>query len=990
MPVAAPDAPQLTPEQIVQIRRWARRVGSNGDERLRQASRAIVRLADEAERHRAGAAADESWDWDEAPAPPRALTPDEIAEARAFADRIATNGAGSELRAAARAIGLLCDELDSLNGGSAGTAAAGAPPGRRVGRLRGDRLRRGPRSPLVIAAVVAAVGLTLVAFVVLRALAPDLDAQGPAQGVLISKEGLKELSFSIAGDANTLESATWTIDGEKPAARPKLVEGRVVLRPTELVDGDHEVKVRLPGVAPWSSAATAWSFSVDTTPPDLGLPGDILKATVRSPFAVEGNAPDAVRLTVNGTAVELDNGHYTISAPEPPSQPLALVAVDAAGNRTASDVPVLITPREPPNPVRAVHVSADAWASDELRTAILQMIEDGQINAVQLDLKDEAGVIGWDAPVPLAQEIGAVHDTFDLGAAVEQLHELGVRVIGRLVVFRDPILARHAWENGDRKQVIQTADGGAYTGGYDDVAAFTNFANETVRQYNIDVGVAAAKLGVDDILYDYIRRPDGPLDGMVFPGFQGDPSDPIISFLVESKEALGPTKTLVGVSVFGIAVTRPDEIAQDVSRMAPEVDYIAPMVYPSHWGSGEYGLTSPESEPYEIVAASLADYERAVRGTGARVVPWLQDFSLGVEYGPAEVRAQIDATHDAGIDEWLLWDPAVTYTTAALDSKAKLPTVGLEPPVVEGIAGPKGSSSTGTGPVTDLAVNELGSVPVLMYHQVVRGGGSEYDLTPKQFRRELQRLYDEGYRPITASALVNGTIDVPKGTTPVVLTFDDGSASQIALTADGQIDPSTAVGIMLKFAETHPGFVPAGTFYVNGDPFAAGGQTGQVLHWLVDHGFEVANHTKDHLNLSELSDEEVQEQFVLGNRVIHDSLPDRKVVTMALPFGVMPNDESLAVSGSWDGEDYQFAGVMLVGAEPAPSPFSDAFDGTAIPRIRAELDPAFENGSWFWLDRLADDPGARFISDGDPDTVSFPQDREGELAEAFEGRARPY
>jgi peptidoglycan/xylan/chitin deacetylase (PgdA/CDA1 family) len=477
---------------------------------------------------------------------------------------------------------------------------------------------------------------------------------------------------------------------------------------------------------------------------------------------------------------------------------------------------------------------------------------------------------------------------------------------------------------------------------------------------------------------------------MVFPGFEGDPSDPIVSFLVDSREALAPTGTLTGVSVFGIAVTRPDEIAQDVSRMAPEVDYIAPMVYPSHWGTGEYGLSSPESQPYEIVAASLADYERAVRGTGARVVPWLQDFSLGVEYGPAEVRAQIDAARDVGIDEWLLWDPAVTYTTAALDSKAKLPTTGLKPPTVEGIKGPKKSSATGTGPVTDLAVNELGAVPVLMYHQILPDGGSEYDMTPKEFRKELQRLYDEGYRPITAADLVNGTIDVPKGTTPVVLTFDDGSASQIGLTADGEIDPNTAVGIMLEFAESHPGFVPAGTFYVNADPFAAGGQTGQVLHWLADHGFEVANHTQDHANLSELSDEDVQRQFVLGNRVIHDSLPKAKVVTMALPFGVMPSDESLMVSGSWDGEDYRFEGVMLVGAEPAPSPFSEAFDGAGIPRIRSDVDPDVEYGSWFWLDRLARDPGLRFISDGDPDTVSFPQDRESELAEAFEQRARPY
>ena len=276
-----------------------------------------------------------------------------------------------------------------------------------------------------------------------------------------------------------------------------------------------------------------------------------------------------------------------------------------------------------------------------------------------------------------------------------------------------------------------------------------------------------------------------------------------------------------------------------------------------------------------------------------------------------------------------------------------------------------------------------------MYHQLLPDGGGEYDMTPDEFRQELERLYEEGYRPITARDLVDGTIDVPNGTTPVVMTFDDGASSQIAFTESGEIDPDTAVGIMLEFASTHPGFVPAATFYVNGDPFAAGGETGQLMQWLVDNGFELANHTRDHSNLSELSGEEVQRQFVLGNRVIHEHLPDTDVVTMALPFGVMPGDPGLAVAGSWDGEDYTFEGVMLVGAEPAPSPFSQAFDGAAIPRIRSEVDPGVEYGSAMWLDRLADDPLLRFISDGDPGTVTFPQDREGELAEAYAAKARP-
>ncbi len=972
----------LTPEQIAQIRRWARRVGENGAEQtLRQATHAVVRLADEASRLRGEA--DDEWSWDEDGAT-RPLTPDKVAEARALAGRITANGAGPELKAAARAITLLCDDLESLTGRRA------APPSR-GGRftVAAGGGRRRPSSPLVIASVVAAVALSLLAFVILRALAPDLDPRGPADGQLVGQADLDQLRFSIAGDEGAVEKTTWKLDGDELDITPKLVDGRVVFAPRKVGDGRHELEVSMPGVAPWSAAATTWVFTVDTKPPTVELPGDILTATVRTPLSVEGSAGDAVKLTVNGEPIALEGGRFTLEAPAPPSEPFELVAVDAAGNSLQKSVPVRLTPRLPTNPVRAVHVSADAWASGELRGEIMQLIEDERINTVELDLKDEAGIIGWKAPVPLAREIGAIRDTYDLEAAVKQLHDKGVRVIGRLVVFRDPILARAAWETKKRDQVIQTPDGTAYTGGYDDVAAFTSFANETVRDYNVDVAVAAAELGVDEILYDYIRRPDGPLDSMVFPGFDGDPSDPIVSFLVESRKALAPTRTLVGVSVFGIAVTRPDEIAQDVSRMAPEVDYIAPMLYPSHWSSGEYELSNPESQPYDIVRASMGDYVKAVRGTGARVVPWLQDFSLGVEYGRSEVKAQIEAARDAGVDEWLLWDPRVTYTADALEANATLPTTGLKPAIVTGISDPNAAATQAGGPVTDLAPNELGLVPVLMYHQVLPDGGNEYDITPGEFRRELERLYEEGYRPITARDLVNGTIDVPKGTTPVVLTFDDGSSNQLAFTESGEIDPDTAVGIMLEFAGTHPGFVPAGTFYVNRDPFAADSDAGRLLQWLEDNGFEVANHTQDHLNLSQLAAEDVQRQFVLGNRVIHEHLPDLEIATMALPFGVTPGDPGLAVAGSWDGESYAFEGVMLVGAEPAPSPFSQAFDGAAIPRIRSDLDSAVEYGSAMWLDRLADDPSLRFISDGDPATVTVPQDREGELAETYAAKARP-
>jgi hypothetical protein len=123
-------------------------------------------------------------------------------------------------------------------------------------------------------------------------------------------------------------------------------------------------------------------------------------------------------------------------------------------------------------------------------------------------------------------------------------------------------------------------------------------------------------------------------------------------------------------------------VAQDVPAIARQVDYIAPMLYPSHWGPGEYGVADPNGQPYEIVRRSTVDFVKQVRGSGARVVNWLQDFSLGRDYGPAEVRAQIRASREAGVDEFILWDAAVSYTPDALDPTAALPALGetSEPP----------------------------------------------------------------------------------------------------------------------------------------------------------------------------------------------------------------------------------------------------------------------------------------------------------------------
>jgi peptidoglycan/xylan/chitin deacetylase (PgdA/CDA1 family) len=882
-----------------------------------------------------------------------------------------------------------------------------------------DRSRRPPHSPLtrvsrrrrrrrIIGLTRLGVAIGLLVLIILGVItlfkkiaAPSLDATGPKSGAVLGTVGLAKLKFSAEGTKADLDHQRWSLDGTE--VTPRAAAKRLVYRPRNLPDGEHTFEIVASGGLLGASTTKSWSFTVDTTPPKLKLDQPVV-SYASQPFQAKGTINEDAVLRANRKHVSIKDGTWQISYTAPPAGAVLLTATDKVGNASRWRMPITIVPRSPREPIRAVHASADGWANSTLRNGILQLIDQGRINAVELDLKDESGVIGWQAPG--LNRYGAVRDIYDLGAAVKQLHAKGVRVIGRLVAFRDPIAAQAAWADGKRDEVIQSPDGSVYASDY---GGFTNFANPQVQRYNIAIAVAAAKLGVDDILYDYIRRPDGPIDTMVFPGLNGSAERSIAAFAGKTRKALHPYKTFLGASVFGIAATHPEDVAQDVPMMARQLDYVSPMVYPSHWAPGEYNVDNPISQPYDIVLRSLEDFERLVKGTGSRVVPWLQDFTLyGVTYGPAEVSAQIRAAKDAGVNEFLLWDPEVTYSASGVPATANMPATGsltkvklpADAPGLVALgstrpATPVAPSDNGgsTSPAGTAPPNELGQIPVLMHHQLVNGPSSVYDLTPREFEAELQRLWKDGYVPVNASALVSGKIDIPAGKKPAVMTFDDGTTSQFGLLADGNVNPDTEVGIMMAFAQKHPDFKPAGTFYVNNDPFALGSKLSEGLKWLTTHGFEIGNHTFDHANLGSLDDTGVQKELAEEASQIEQALPGYPIKSMALPYGVTPSNGDLAVRGSWDGTSYGPYGVMLVGANPAPSPFSGEFDSAAIPRIRSAHFPWRTTQDYefdYWQSVLEDNPSSVYVSDGNPGTISFPKSEEGSLSSRFKARAKPY
>jgi polysaccharide deacetylase len=284
-----------------------------------------------------------------------------------------------------------------------------------------------------------------------------------------------------------------------------------------------------------------------------------------------------------------------------------------------------------------------------------------------------------------------------------------------------------------------------------------------------------------------------------------------------------------------------------------------------------------------------------------------------------------------------------------------------------------------------LAPNELGRVMILEYHNIDYPE-DRWTRTPENFRRDLETLYARGYRLQSLSALVEGRITVPAGTTPVVLTFDDSSPGQFRyLERNGQleIDPKCAVGVLEAFSKEKPDFGRAATFYVLPGAsrphrlFDQADHAGRKLRWLVDNGYELGNHTLWHANLGKYDEAVVRGQLADAQIWVQKLVPDYKFRTLALPHGVYPREVSWAVSGTAKGTTYQHEAILMVAGGAAPSPFAARFDPVRLPRIQA-VDRDLKE----WLVHFDKNLQDRFVSDGDPNTITVPA--------ALRDRIRPH
>ncbi len=277
--------------------------------------------------------------------------------------------------------------------------------------------------------------------------------------------------------------------------------------------------------------------------------------------------------------------------------------------------------------------------------------------------------------------------------------------------------------------------------------------------------------------------------------------------------------------------------------------------------------------------------------------------------------------------------------------------------------------------------NEAGLIPILEYNHIEAGTPRQIKTnmyrSPDQFRHDLQRLYDEDYRPVSMSEYLDNRIALPYGEKAVIFTFDDAYASQFQYKPDGSIDHNCAVGILQAFHAAHSDWPLKGTFFVlPTDPgFGPRNETAKKLQALLSMGFEIGNHTIHHPILSHLSDEKVQWELATCAAKIKEMAPNAKVDTMALPFGVAPRNRALEASGESGGQRYQNRAVFLVGAGPAPSVTAKRFNSMKIPRIQA-IEGNF--GVNYWLDNLKTNK-SNYISDGDPDVTTIPKNLEAKI-----------
>lgn len=342
------------------------------------------------------------------------------------------------------------------------------------------------------------------------------------------------------------------------------------------------------------------------------------------------------------------------------------------------ETPKAATHLKTPEPVKGIYMTACAAATPSFRAKLEKLVEETELNTIIIDLKDYSGTISFETTHPLLRDSeGTGCRIADLALFIETLHQKNIYVVGRVTVFQDPYYAKKHPELA----VLRKSDGAVWKDRKG--LSFIDVSAQPYWDYIAAISEEGYRIGIDEMNFDYIRFPsDGDMKDIAFPHSaalltrdpEGGKTEALRVFFSYLYERLSPQGIVLSADLFGMTTTNTDDlnIGQVLESAAPYFDYIAPMVYPSHYPPNFNGWKDPNKVPYEIVNFSMSEAARrlvAASSTSAKLRPWLQDNDYPVPYTPAMVRAQMQATYDSGLTSWMLWDAANTYTREALNKE---------------------------------------------------------------------------------------------------------------------------------------------------------------------------------------------------------------------------------------------------------------------------------------------------------------------------------
>lgn len=514
---------------------------------------------------------------------------------------------------------------------------------------------------------------------------------------LDSRDDPVEVAVRYPGFASAIARLAPNADGEVAVSlRPSTVEGRVtnadggapivaavsVLTdsgPVESAQTDANGAYRIDDVPAGARLRIeAGDFGVveeqigDRTRVDRALKLSVVTGVVADPNGVpisgaSVSAPDASVATTTDAA-----GGYRLLGGDGVSE-LQIRAAGFADQRLAIPENRQLAVSLQPERTKAIYAPLGVLTDPERFQTLIEIADTTEINAIVVDVKQDT--IYYDTQVPFFRDIpGMVQPSYDPAEVLATLEEHGIYAIGRMVVFKDPVVAE-----GRPDLAVRDEETGELWRDFNG-AAWVNAFNDELWQANADLAVEMAELGFDEIQYDYIRFPsDGDLRTADFgPDYSEAARRAAITGAVRlGAEAVRQTDARFAVDLFPIIALQGNDqgIGQTLQDLAPLVDYVNLMIYPSHYEEGNIPVEGhPNDFPGETVTHTLERAEELLPGTASKMRPWLQDFDYPIEgfsdYGPAEVRAQIEAAESAGATGWLLWNAAGEFEVSALEPEA--------------------------------------------------------------------------------------------------------------------------------------------------------------------------------------------------------------------------------------------------------------------------------------------------------------------------------